>query len=176
MAVVKELVDAIRSFEQAEKGKALTPAQVAKNDKVIQKAHGTLDIDGLARRSLGDTWGELEGRQQKEFINLLKQIFADVAYPQSAKFFGALDLEFDDAGERRGKHVIALAVSHPEEGLIDIDFFLSKVGEAWKVVDIHLDGVSLALDIRSQMQRAINDGGYQNLVKKMKAKIDESEA
>jgi phospholipid transport system substrate-binding protein len=172
MAVVQRLVEAIRSFERAENGKSLQPDQVAKNEGVIERAHGTLDVQGLAERSLGDTWSSLDRKQRSDFIRLLKQVFAEVAYPQSSKFFEVLELEYDDAGERRGKHVIAMEVSHPDEGLIDIDFFLTRIEGEWKVVDIHLDGVSLATNIRTQMQEAIAKGGYDNLIEKMKAKLD----
>lgn len=173
LEVVQELVATIRALEPPKDGEKLSAAREQKNARVVEKAHAALDIAGLARRALGPTWEDLKPAQRAEVLELLRRSFAEIAYPQSAKFFGKLDLEFDDAGPRGDQHVIAVAVSHPDEGLIDLEFFLRKIDGRWKVVDLHLDMVSLALDIQSQMRRIVTDDGVDELLRRMRSKLDE---
>jgi ABC-type transporter MlaC component len=174
--VVRDLVETIRAFEPAKDGEKLSPAREQKNAGVVEKAHAALDIEGLARRALGPTWRELKAPQRAELLRLLRRSFAEIAYPQSAKFFGKLDLEFEDAGARGDQHVVAVEVSHPDEGLIDLEFFLEKVEGRWKVVDLHLDMVSLALDIQSRMRGIVADDGFDELLRRMRSKLDEEGA
>lgn len=171
--MVRTLVAAIRSYEQPLPGQALGPESEAKNRAIVDRAHAALDLRGLAERSLLGTWSELPPTEREEFLTLLRRLFAEVAYPQSAKFFSELDLDFKDVGERRGQRVVEVAVSHPDEGLIDLAFFLEKVEGRWKIRDLTLDGVSLARDIQSQMQQIIRDEGYPRLVERMRTKLEE---
>mgnify|MGYP006292707277 CR=1 FL=1 len=173
LEVVRELVATIRALEPPKDGEKLSAAREQKNARIVEKAHAALDIDGLARRALGPTWKDLRPAQREEALELLRRSFAEIAYPQSAKFFGELDLDYRDAGPRGDQHVIAVAVSHPDEGLIDLEFFLEKVDGRWKVVDLHLDMVSLALDIQSQMRKIVIDDGVDELLRRMRSKLEE---
>lgn len=169
--VVRSLVAAIRALERAGAGQSLTAVQKTKNRDIAQRAHRVLDFEGLARQSLGDHWKKLEPAERTAFLTLLKRLFEEVAYPQSAKFFGKLELEFEDAGLRRGQHVIEVAVTHPDEGLVDLEFKLGVVGGRWKVQDMSLDGISLGRDIQSQMQKIVRKDGYPELVRRMETKL-----
>jgi phospholipid transport system substrate-binding protein len=171
LGVVRGLIEAIRAFEGPKDGESLSSIQEQKNQRTVERAHAALDFEGLARRSLATTWDRLDPKGRAAFVSLLKRLFAEVAYPNSSEFFGSLDLEIEDGGARKDRHVIEVAVSHPDEGLVDLEFFLGEVDGRWKVVDLHLDGVSLALDIRAQMQRIIKEDGYEALVERMKKKL-----
>lgn len=170
---MKGLVETIRSYERPADGGSLTPIQERENERIVEQAHAVLDFEGLARRSLGSTWEASSPARKKEVLDLLRRLFAEVAYPESSKFFGKLSLDFEDAGTRGERRVIAVAVSHPDEGLVDLEFFLEKVDGRWKVVDLHLDMVSLAADIRTQMQKIVAEDGYDELLSRMRAKLDE---
>lgn len=173
MEVVQQLVQSIRSFERPQDGASLTSIQQANNRDIVERIHGVLDFRGLAERSLGATWEGLKPAQRSAFVDLLKSLFAEVAYPNSAQFFGELKLEFSEGGERKGQQVVEVAVSHPDEGLIDLEFFLGQVEGAWKVQDLSLDGVSMGRDIKAQMQKIIKDEGYPKLLERMRDKLAE---
>jgi len=160
--VVRSLVGLVKSFEGASE---------AEQKEAAQKIHALLDIDGLAERSLLDTWKTLDAAGQKNFVALLKELLAEVAYPQSAKFFKGLQIEYEDGGTFGGRKTILLSITHPDEGLIEIEFFLEPKSN--EVQDIAIDGVSLALDIRSQMQKIIKEDGFDELKAKMKKKIED---
>ena len=165
---VEAVVEAIRGYGQAEGANAT-------------KLDGLIDLDGLAQRALGAHWAKLSAAERKTFRKLLRDLFHEVAYPNAAEFFGDLALQVNGVQEDDtllvlgppGMQVVNTEVSHPEEGLVEIDFALAKVGGEWKVVDVVLDGVSLGLDIRSQMQEILAEDGYAELKRRMREKIEE---
>ena len=175
LQAVKGMVEAIRELEVPPEGGALTPAQAASNRARVERAHALLDLEGLAASSLGGAWANLGAGQRSDFVDLLKDLLAKVAYPQSSRFFTDLELEMSDGGERGGRQRVIVEVRHPDEGLIELDFFLVERGSTWVVVDIHLDGASLAANIRSQIRKTFESEGYDGLTKKMKARISEAE-
>ncbi|MEM1023697.1 MAG: ABC transporter substrate-binding protein [Myxococcota bacterium] len=160
VAVVRSLVSLVKSFE----GASASDRRVA-----AAKIHGLLDIEGLAQRSLLEVWGKLNASKQSSFVALFRELLAKVAYPQSAKFFKSLELEYEDAGSLGDKHNVLLSVTHPDEGLIEIEFLIEPKSQ--KVHDISIDGVSLALDIRAQMQKIVAEESFEALEAKMKKRI-----
>ena len=169
--MVQDVVSAIRNYEKPKDGGSLNSEQKLKNKNIAKQLHAVLDFDGLARTSLGPTWTKLSKKERSTFNTLLRRIFEEVAYPQSSKFFGQLDLEFEDGGLRKKQHVIEVSVFHPDEGLIDLEFFLGKVDQKWKIQDLTLDGISLGRDIQSQIQKIIREESYRRLLDRMRAKL-----
>ena len=169
--VVRGLIDTLRRFETD--GTAIPQAE---RRSIVQAAHARLDFEKLAREALRDTWTGLPPEKRSAFVNLLEQVFAEVAYPQSAKFFGTLKLEFGEVRGRGEQRVVPVAVSHPDEGLVDLEFFVGRSGGRWKVQDLSLDGISLGRDIRSQMYAIVSKDGYGELVRRMKDKLEEKDS
>jgi phospholipid transport system substrate-binding protein len=178
-AIVKTLVDAIRSYRPLGVAKNGSSADRAHNERVVEQAHQSLDINGLAERSLGSTWKGLAKREHEEFISLLRDLFGTVAYPRSSQFFKDLKLEVDEVetkaatGIRPERFVVHTSLTHPEEGLVEIDFVVSRVKDGLRIQDVVLDEVSLALDIRSQMQKIIREKSYKELKRRIEEKLKE---
>jgi len=69
--------------------------------------------------------------------------------------------------------VVETEVSHPKEGQVGIEYKLRKTKGKWMVDDVLLDGVSMATNVRSQVQQVIAKESYQGLVKRMREKLAE---
>ncbi|GIX47801.1 MAG: hypothetical protein KatS3mg131_2012 [Candidatus Tectimicrobiota bacterium] len=162
--VVQRLVSVIRSF---------APNGAAPNAEAARAANALLDLPGVSQWALGPYWQERTPAEQQEFVALLEQLFAKVAYPKSAEFFR--DLEVEIAGERvRGERaVVSTRVRHPKEGLITIDYKLHQRNGSWQVYDILLDDVSLATNLRTQCLKIIREHSYAELVRRMRDKLAE---
>ena len=171
-ATVQKLIDSVRSFKPET---ASSSAQErTENNKALKVAEETLAIQDLAKRVLGEQWGKLNASEQKNFAQLLVQLFQKIAYPKSAEFFG--DLKIDYTGEKMNGSgaVVETKVSHPKEGQVGIDYQLLQVNGRWMINDVLLDGVSLATNVQSQMQQVIAKESYQGLIKRMREKLAES--
>jgi phospholipid transport system substrate-binding protein len=162
---IKRLLDAVRSYKTADRTAS------ANAQKVVE---GTLPIQDLSKQVLGPHWEKLSAAEQKNFIQLLQDLLAKVAYPKSAEFFG--DLQIDFVGERvtGADAVVETTVSHPKEGQVTIEYKLHQAGDHWTLNDVLLDGVSLVTNVRTQMQQVIAKESYQGLLKRMRDKLAES--
>jgi phospholipid transport system substrate-binding protein len=170
--LVQRLIQAISSMKPAANGQ-VTEAERAKNAAAAQAANAILDVPEVSKWTLGKHWEGLSPAEQQELVQLLEQLFAKVAYPKSAEFFG--DLNVAIAGERitgQGA-VVRTTVRHPKEGLVTIDYRLIQSNGNWRVRDIILDDVSLATNLRSQFNKIITEHSYTELLRRMREKLTE---
>ena len=58
---------------------------------------------------------------------------------------------------------------------IPIEYRMHRKGDRWLVYDVIIEGVSLIANYRTQFNKIIQTASYQELVKKMKAKQDETQ-
>jgi phospholipid transport system substrate-binding protein len=170
--LVQRLIKAISSMKQTENGQ-LTEAERAKNAAAAQAANAILDVPEVSKWTLGKHWEARSPAEQQEFVQLLEQLFAKVAYPKSAEFFGDLSVAIDGERITGQGAVVRTTVSHPKEGLVSIDYRLSQSNGSWRVRDIILDDVSLATNLRTQFNKIITEQSYAELLRRMREKLTE---
>lgn len=166
-ATVKTLVEAVRSYKKD----ALSAEDRAANTRVQKVMEETLALPDLAQRMLGPQWEKLNASERKNFTQLLVDLLQKIAYPKSAEFFS--DLRIDYTGEKvnGAEAVVDTQVSHPQEGLVAIEYHLNQKNSKWIITDILLDDVSLMTGVRSQMQQIIAKESYQGLIKRMRERL-----
>lgn len=169
---VHNLVQAIGSIKTAENGN-LSEADRANNTAATKIAQAILDIPDVSKRVLGRHWNKRTPAEQEDFIALLTEIFAKVAYPKSAEFFSDLDVQVLDERITGQRAMVRTTVSDPKEGLISVDYQLRQQHDSWLVRDIMLDDVSLARNLRSQCNKIIAKHSYEELLRRMRKKLTE---
>ncbi len=55
-----------------------------------------------------------------------------------------------------------------------VDYRMMRRGERWVTYDVVIEGVSLVANYRGQFNRILQSGSYTELVRRLRAKIDES--
>lgn len=171
-ATVQKLIDSVRSFKP--EASAPSAQERAENDKALRVAEETLAMQDLSKKVLGDQWGKLSASEQKNFSQLLAQLFQKIAYPKSAEFFGDLKIDYTAEEMNGDGAVVETKVSHPKEGQVGINYQLHQINGRWMIDDVLLDGVSLVANVQSQMQQVIAKESYQGLIKRMREKLAES--
>jgi phospholipid transport system substrate-binding protein len=170
--LVQHLVKAISSIKEGDNGN-LSPADRANNEAAAKTANTLLDIPGVGQWAMGKHWEARSPAEQQEFITLLEQLFAKIAFAKSAQFFG--DLHITVTGEKISgqRAVVKTTVRHPKEGLVSIDYQLVQNNGTWRIRDILLDDVSLATNLRSQFNKIITEHSYAELLRRMREKLIE---
>jgi len=108
-------------------------------------------------------------------VKLLGDIFRYVAFPNSSKFFGEMNINYA-ATEMDGKTAtVPITVVHKEEGEVGLDFVLAQSSGRWQVVDVILDGVSMRNNLRTQFYKVIKKNDYSELVRRMKKKLNDTQ-
>ena len=164
VATVQFLLDSVRSLSEAKDSKA-----EARAGKQISEG---FDLQGICKACLRGTWDTLSEKERKSFVSLFQDVLEKVAYPKSADFFKGTQIEVEDVVQETGKAQVDTVVMHPDEGMVEVCYRLAPVNGKWLIEDLELDGVSLLMDLRSQMQKIIREDSYEELKRRIKEKLD----
>lgn len=145
--------------------------QTIKNQN-LPKGLSYVDIHGLSQYCLAQHWNERSNTEKENFIKLLGDLLVNVAFKKSTGFFEDINIEYQEENIHQNKAGVLTIVEHPDEGEIEIEYHLQRVNNQWLIHDVLLDGVSLATNLRSQMIQVIQENSYEELVKKMKEKLE----
>ena len=137
-------------------------------------ANDIFDFGETARRSLGRHWQPRTAAERDEFV----QLFADLlerSYISKVELYGGEKIQYlGDTIEGEQARVQTKLVTKGGSD-IPIEYRMHKKGDRWLVYDVTIEGVSLIANYRTQFNKIIQTASYQELVKKMKAKQDETQ-
>jgi phospholipid transport system substrate-binding protein len=129
------------------------------------------DFPELARLALGHHWQQRSSQERKEFITLFGKLIARSHFmkiPTKAK------AEQRYVGEQiEGDRAVVQAVVMAEDNEIPIDYALVRYNGTWKIYDLGIDGMRLSEIYRSQFNKVISTGSYDDLVRRMQIKLQE---
>lgn len=155
----------------------VTKAKSADDQKKLDSAFDAVfDYDGLAKATLKDSWDQRTPAERTEFTQLLKDLVRN-AYRRNIK--NTLGYEVDYKGEQDGDagkvvRTIAHSKKNAREEPVSIDYVVHQVDGKWLIADIVTEGSSLARNYRSQFRKVIDKKGFDELLKRMKAKRDKN--
>ena len=141
--------------------------------RAVNQISETFDVAGLSEACLRDTWGTLSAGEKKNFVGLFRELLEKIAYPKSSKFFKDTEIEVEEVTRENAKAEVSTLVVHPEEGEVEVAYCLEFLDGRWLIEDILLDGVSLRLDLRSQVQKILREESYEELKRRMREKLNE---
>ena len=161
----------LESITQLHHKKPLTPEQQQANDTISRQAVALMGVRQVSQKTLGKYWKERSKKEQDEFVQLLGDIFRYVAFPNSSKFFGEMDIKYAATRMDGKTATVPIIVIHKEEGEVGLDFVLEQNSSRWRVVDVVLDGVSMRNNLRTQFYKVIKKKDYSELVRRMQKKL-----
>ena len=148
------------------------PEQKAERRSRIRKIiHQYFDFEEMSRRSLARQWRKRTPEEKSEFIllfsRLMERNYADKleSYTDEKIVFGKEigDPEFVKVNTK---------VILQDDREVSITYRMHKVGDAWRVYDVLVEGISFLKNYREQFRSVIRRTSYANLVKILRAKRD----
>jgi len=130
------------------------------------------DVNAISRFVLGRHWRKATKEQRVEY----RQLFEDfIVATYARRLSGQTDGSFviGAVRERTEKRaIIASEVQRPEAESIAIDWRLRYKNGDWRIVDIAVEGISMAITQRSEFYAVIsNNGGHvEGLLQKLREK------
>ncbi len=174
LATLKKSNDDVRKLLK-KKAAPGSPEEKVLRAEIKKIVNGFIDYGVLAQKALASHWTKISGEQQKEFVevlrdliesNYVKQISSNVNYEVAYK---GEDVSGDDATvhstikvERKGR----------SEDMA-IDYKMSKQNGRWLVWDVITEDVSLVRNYKKEFNKTIDKEGFDGLLKKMKKKLSE---
>ena len=140
-----------------------------------------VDYRELAMRSLGVHWNGRTPAEQRDFVQLLRDLI-EASYTGAIR--GHINFQMKYLGEEvstdgKSASVSTVASAKNSKGQLvgqDITFQLFLRDNKWMIYDIEFDELSLVRHYRSEFNRKIKQESYAALVAAMKKKLDEVRA
>jgi len=132
----------------------------------------------MTQLAMGREWRKASVEQQKvlvgEFHTLLVRTYSKALteYKNQTIDFKPFTMK---SGETDAK--VRTEIKQPSGGKpIQLDYYLEKLGAAWKVYDIEVGGISLVTNYRDFFASEIRNGGIDGLIKSLQTKNKSGEA
>jgi len=161
--------------KQIELSDLVSKAKSAEDEKRLDSAFDAVfDYENLAKSTLKDSWDQRTPAERAEFTALLKDLVRK-AYRRNIR--KTLGYEIDYKGEEDGDagkvvRTVAHNKKNNREEPVSIDYVVHQVDGKWLINDIVTEGASLAHTYRNQFRKIIDKKGFDELLKRMKAKRD----
>jgi phospholipid transport system substrate-binding protein len=145
-------------------------AKKAKKEKIRAISEKMFDFTELSKRTLGTNWKNLNPDQQKEFIELYKDILEDAymdritSYTDEKVVFQKEIMLSDDTAEVQSNIITKKAE-------IPIYYRVILKNDGWKVYDVIIEGVSLVKNYRTQFREILANKSPEELLKTLRKKV-----
>jgi phospholipid transport system substrate-binding protein len=156
----------------------VSKAKSKEDEKKLDAAFDAVfDYDGLAKATLKDTWDQRTPSERAEFTAVLKDLVRN-SYRRNIK--KTLGYEVDYKGEADGDagkvvRTVAHNKQNAREEPVSIDYVVHQVDGKWQIYDIVTEGSSLIRNYRNQFRKVIEKKGFDELLRRMKAKRDKGQ-
>ena len=140
-------------------GKNATPAQrVARFHELFRE---DFDVPGIARFVLGRYWKTATPEEQEEFVKLFEDYIALVYSNQLAAYSGE-KLKVTGSRTSAEEAIVASEIIRPTGSPpVKVDWHLTDRNGTYKIRDVTVDGISMAVTQRSEFASVIQRSGGQ---------------
>jgi phospholipid transport system substrate-binding protein len=139
---------------------------------VRQIADEIFDFEEIARRAMAPHWRSLTPPQRKEFVAVFSDLL-ERAYMSKIELYGGEQIQY--TGERvEGDLATVTTRLVTKKGVeVPIDYRMLKRGDQWRIYDVSIEGVSLVANYRTQFNNVIRTSSYDELLRKMRSRVEE---
>ena len=124
----------------------------------------------MSRRSLAKHWKERTPEEKNEFTSLFGKLL-ESSYARKIEGFTDEKIIYVDE-KVKGNVALVKTIIQKSNDEIPVDYKLTRVDNEWKIYDFIVEGVSMIKNYRTQFRKIIRKTSYQELVKKLKAKVE----
>lgn len=129
------------------------------------------DFRAMSQRTLATNWKNTTDEEKDKFVALFAQLI-ESSYVGKLESYN--DERVDYPGEKvKGRKAVVETVIISASADIPVDYRLYHKDGQWLVYDVIIEGVSLISNYRSSYQEIMKKEGFDGLLAKMQAKIDE---
>ncbi len=142
-----------------------------KRHRIEDLAYANIDFDIMSRLVLARNWGRLSAAQQAEFVRLFKEHLA-LTYGRSIESYNNEKVEVvGERDEGRGDWTVKTKILRGGGNAdVLVEYRLRQENDAWRIIDVVIERVSLVANFRSQFQEIMSSGGPDKLLEVLREK------
>jgi len=132
------------------------------------------DFKELSRRTLGKEWKKMNAEQQKEFVQLFKELLQGV-YADRLLAYSDQKIIFDKENMlKKGRAEVQSYLQTSDGKKIPLFYRLTDKSGSWRVrvYDVIIEGVSMVKNYRSQFREILTKGSPDKLLEILRDKVN----
>ncbi len=145
----------------------------ARRQRIWAVVNQYFDFDAIAKRALGPPWNEQPPEKQQEFTRDFSRLLFNTYIGKIEKYTNE---KITYSQKQMGSHhaVIEARVVGDQSGTIPIDYYLHLEDGDWKVYDVDVEGMSLAINYRDQFSEILSRSSFDDLLMQLREKVAQS--
>jgi phospholipid transport system substrate-binding protein len=164
--VTEDVLAAVKSDKQlaaGDKQKALKLAE----EKVLP----LIDFEEATRLAVGRAWREATPEQKKKLTDEFRRMLVRT-YSSAISAYEGQTMKVQPVHMKAGDTDVTVHNQYIRPGgkPVQLDYQMRKTGDAWKIYDIIVEGVSLVLTYRSEFDAVVKQQGVDGLIKRLAEK------
>ena len=158
---IERVVQAVQDYDAGH------PDGAEKRRSEIRRVAGRLfDFQEMARRTLARHWTERTPGEREEFVSLFRDLLERSYIARLENYSGEQIVYLGETVDGEYATVRSKVIGRGSE--MALAYRLHLVNQRWAVYDVLVEGVSFVGNYRSQFNRIISKGSYEDLVRKLK--------
>jgi len=130
------------------------------------------DFTELSKRTLGREWKKMSAEQQKEFVELFRQLLQGV-YADRLLAYSDQKIIFDkETMLKKGRAEVQSFLQTSDGKKIPLFYRLTDKSGSWKVYDVIIEGVSMVKNYRTQFKEIISKDSPEKLLEILRNKVN----
>jgi phospholipid transport system substrate-binding protein len=147
------------------------PSKAKEKRRLIRRAvDERFDWQEMARRALARHWQRRTEEEKREFVRLFGQLVENT-YMSRVENYSGEKVIYEGESIDKDYSVVRVKIATKKNTIIPVEYRLKKEGNDWLVYDVSIEGVSLINNYRTQFNGVISQSSYEELVKRLQAKV-----
>ncbi|MFO8047471.1 MAG: ABC transporter substrate-binding protein [Desulfosudaceae bacterium] len=147
-------------------------SETQKRRQIMDEISPVIDFPLMAKLSLGKQhWQSLSEKQRKDFVDLFVKRLKN-SYLDKTSLYSDQEVVYEEPLTGSGKVAIPTKITTNEEP-VKVIYKFYRPGDAWKIYDIEIEGVSFIKSYRSQFNEILKDGTVEDLFKNLQKSAKE---
>jgi phospholipid transport system substrate-binding protein len=149
------------------------PSKTPEREKLIRQAvDERFNWEEMARRSLATQWTKRTDAEKKEFTRLFSDLL-ERTYMKKVEDYSGEKVLYEGETQDGDYATVKVKMVTQKNKDIPVEYRLKKEGNNWLIYDVSIEGVSLVNNYRTQFNSILLQSSYENLVKKLKEKVEQ---
>ena len=130
----------------------------------------------VARRTLGVYWRDRTEEQREEFIEIFTELveksYGETFDKQAEKYLDQVEFLYDQETIDGKFAEVSTRIFVPSQNKhFSINYRLHQVDGQWLIYDVVVENISMVRNFRTQFYRIIGKSSYEELVRRLQAKL-----
>jgi len=167
---------AVRSAINSMKALPATDGRPAARRILLDSIDNALALDLIAKQALGPQWDKLGTQERRRFVTIFTESLEKLAFPRAAAALSQVKVSYLGVEKKASAEMVRTTIANDDGGKVPLDFTVARRGSRWQIIDVTMDGASIAKAVSTRIQNAVQTEGYQKLVEELQMQISKADA